>query len=340
MNSKKIVLDTLNMCNHGRAPRDLWTLPWATKRYPSEIADIQRRFPSDLVTAPGFLKKAPKTVGNPYEPGTYVDEWGCTFENVQAGVIGEVKRPQVLGEEWEDADLVRFPTELLSIDRDEINRFCRENRDMFILCGARPRPFEQLQFIRGTANLYMDLMDPCDGILKFLERMHAFYCELLELWAGTDVDALNMMDDWGSQQNLLIPPRVWREIFKPMYRDYIDIAHRAGKKMFMHSDGHTLEIYPELIELGLDAFNSQIFCIGVDNLAPFRGKITFWGEIDRQHLLPSGTPDDIRAAVAHIKETLWDNGGCIAQCEFGPGGKPQNVAAVFETWDALTKSGD
>jgi len=58
----------------------------------------------------------------------------------------------------------------------------------------------------------------------------------------------------------------------------------AGKKIFMHSDGHTLDIYPDMVELELDAFNSQIFCMGVQELAPFAGKITFWGEIDRQHV--------------------------------------------------------
>ena len=56
----------------------------------------------------------------------------------------------------------------------------------------------------------------------------------------------------------------------------------------MHSDGNTLLIYPKLIELGLDAFNSQIFCMGLDQLEQYRGKITFWGEIDRQYLLPFG----------------------------------------------------
>lgn len=121
-----------------------------------------------------------------------------------------------------------------------------------------------------------------------------------------------------------------------MYRDYIDIAHRAGKKMFMHSDGHTLAIYPDLIEIGLDAFNSQLFCIGVEKLERFKGQITFWGEIDRQYLLPKGTLKEIEEAVTLVKDTLWNQGGCIAQCEFGPSARPENVRKVYETWDRLT----
>lgn len=335
--SKKLVYDTLEMCNHSRAPRDIWTLRWADDHYPEEIAAMRHDFPNDIVTSPGFLREQGIANGDAYKKGTYIDEWGCEFINLSTGTIGEVKNPQIIDDDWQDAEKVHFPYEMLTVDAEKVNAFCRENDDKFVMCGCCPRPFEQLQFLRGTVELYMDLMDPCANMMKFIEKMHAFYCEQLEIWAKTDVDTLNFMDDWGSQTNLLIPPRIWREIFKPMYRDYIDIAHRAGKKAFMHSDGYTLEIYPDLVELGLDAFNSQIFCIGVDKLAEYRGKLTFWGEIDRQHLLPRGSLQDIDNAVALVKDTLWDNGGCIAQCEFGPGGNPHNVRRVFEVWDRLLK---
>ena len=103
----------------------------------------------------------------------------------------------------------------------------------------------------------------------------------------------------------------------------------------MHSDGYTLDIYPRMIELGLDAFNTQIFCMGLDKLEQFKGKITFWGEIDRQHLLPEGTTQDIEKAVKEVYSRLWCDGGCIAQCEFGAGAKPENVYAVYQTWASL-----
>jgi len=172
-------------------------------------------------------------------------------------------------------------------------------------------------------------------MLEFMERLHCFYCRVLEQWAETDVDALTFMDDWGSQRSLLIAPELWRTLFKPMYRDYIEIAHGAGKAAFMHSDGYILDILPDLVELGLDAVNSQLFCMGVENVAPFSGKITFWGEIDRQHILSSGTPRDAKKAVESVFRHLWNDGGCIAQCEFGPGGRPDTVEAVFAAWDKV-----
>lgn len=114
-----------------------------------------------------------------------------------------------------------------------------------------------------------------------------------------------------------------------MYKDYIDIAKKNGKKIFMHSDGYIIDIIPDLIKLGLDALNCQIFCMGAENPAKFKGKITFWGEIDRQHLLPYGSETDIENAVKSVYENFWQDGGCTSQCEFGIGAKPENVMAVY-----------
>jgi hypothetical protein len=67
----------------------------------------------------------------------------------------------------------------------------------------------------------------------------------------------------------------------------------------------------------------------------FKGKITFWGEIDRQRMLPDGSPEEIEKAVKLLHSLFYENGGIIAQCEFGPGAKPENVWKVFETWDNI-----
>lgn len=333
--SRQLVLDTLEFKNTGRAPRDLWVLPWASTRYGKELEEIRENYSGDFGGTHGFIPNPPKTYGDAYKIGTYIDEWGCKFENKQEGVIGEVKEPIVLGEDWEDADNVHIPYELLEINIEKINEYCKST-DLFVTCGACPRPFEQLQFIRGTAELYIDIALENEGMMEFIEKMHKFYCDLLTAWAKTDVDCLNIMDDWGSQRALLINPVSWRKIFKPLYKDYADIAHKHGKKLFMHSDGYILEIIPDLIEIGIDALNSQVFCMGIENLEQFKGKITFWGEIDRQNLLPNGSVEDIDNAVESVYNTLWNNGGCIAQCEFGPGANPRNVHEVYKKWDELT----
>lgn len=332
MTPRELVYRTLEFRNHtGEVPRQLWVLPYSEWNHGDWIVRIRREFPDDIVGAPGTCSQKTIESGDPYRKGRSRDAWGCMVTNIHEGVIGEVKDALVEDEEWQDVGNVHIPREWLSFDREAVKRFCK-NTDRFVGCGCCPRPFEQLQFIRRTENLYMDLVEIPEKMKKFMGEMHAFYCELLEEWAKTDVDCLNFMDDWGSQRSLLIHPDRWREIFKPMYRDYIEIAKRYHKKIFMHSDGYILDILPDLIGLGLDAVNSQIFCMGVENLSAFAGKITFWGEIDRQHLLVEAGPADIRSAVETVRQALWRQGGCIAQCEFGPGAKPENVYEVFRAW--------
>jgi len=338
MTSRELVYKTLDFENKGqRAPRHLWTLPWAENNHPEKLRAIINDYPADIIAASVPFKEKGISRGSPYEEGDFIDDWGCRFFNIQRGVHGEVRAPIVPPDDdgWDNTDMIHIPTEWLSFEIEDVNRFCAAT-DKFVLPGCLARPFEQLQFARGSERFFLDLALRPQGLFKFIKKMHQFYCELLEKWAATKVDALYMMDDWGTQRGLLIHPDTWVEIFKPLYKDYIDIAHRAGKKMFMHSDGHTLAIYPHLIELGLDAFNSQIFCMGIDSLAQYRGKITFWGEIDRQYLLTEGSPGEIDEAIKSIHEKLWQNGGCIAQCEFGAGVRPENVRQVFKSWDSVT----
>jgi uroporphyrinogen decarboxylase len=325
---RELVRQTLEFRSPPRLPRQLWVLPWATSRYPEELERIEQEFPQDITTIPFLCSEPVPGGGNAHAVGTFVDAWGCTFENLQEGIIGQVKEAQL--SDWSEAADLRFPAERLEFDEEAVREFCRAT-DQFVLAGTCPRPFERLQFLRGSEELYLDLNRPPRQLLEFLERLHAFYKEELTLWAQTKVDALTFMDDWGSQRALLVAPELWRDLFKPLYADYISIAHDHGKYAFMHSDGWITEIIPDLIEIGLDAVNGQLFCMGVEELGSrFAGDITFWGEMDRQQLLPRATTHEIGEAASRMRAALHREGGLIAQCEFGPGARPENVYAFFK----------
>lgn len=335
MKSRELVRSTLEFSNTTRVPRQLWVLPWARMYEGDKLREIQQAYPDDIIwDMPVPYATPPKTTGDIYEEGLYIDEWGCQFTNIHRGIIGEVKVPVITGEEWEDAEDVRFPEEMLTVDIGRVNEYCR-NTDKFIVQTDFARVFERLQFLRGTENLLMDIALENEGMLRFIRKLHDFNCRLMERWGTSEVDALFMMDDWGSQNSLLINPKAWVKIFKPLYAEYCAIARKHKKKIFMHSDGNTLAILPHLIEISVDAVNLQIFCIGLENLHEFKRKITFWGEMDRQWLLPHGTTGEIQQAVRDVHRILWDKGGCVAQCEFGPGAKPENVREMFRTWESL-----
>jgi hypothetical protein len=250
----------------------------------------------------------------------------------EAGVIGEVKEPALA--DWSALAHFQPPWHLVrGRDLSHANRCCAKS-DQFMLSDVTARPFERLQFLRGTQNLYYDIGYGVPELRVLLEMVHEFYLEDIRGWCASDVDGIFFMDDWGTNTTLLIRPEMWREVFKPLYREYCEIIHAAGKFAFFHSDGHTQDIFGDLIEVGMDAINSQLFTMDIEELARlYKGKVTFWGEMDRQQVLPFGTPEEVRAAVHRVRRALDDGrGGLIAQCEWGKDNPRENIETVFREW--------
>lgn len=332
MTPRERVIRTLEFDHPDRAPRDLWALPGVGMLRKGELDAVVAKYPGDFAGARGRYGASSLAKGTAGEVGTYTDEWGCEWTVAEVGVVGEVKNPPLA--DWSRLEGWSPPWELLdNADLREVNASCKET-DRFVKVGTHVRPFERMQFLRGTENLFVDILTQSDEFMQMRKLVHEFNVRDIEMWAKTDVDAVGFMDDWGTQNTLLISPELWRLIFKPMYKDYCDILKRHGKYIFFHSDGHIADIYPDLIEIGMNAVNSQLFCMNIEELGRrHKGKVTFWGEICRQFILPFGTVDEVREAVRRVRRALDDgSGGVIAECEWGVRDPRENIEAVFETW--------
>jgi len=327
LTSRERVIRTLRFEGVDRPARDIWTLPAAFFGREEELQALFDQYPSDFGSS-GYREPVDETPL--YFPGEWTDPWGSRWINIQAGMIGEVKYPAI--DDWSKLAHWQPPYELLGVGFEDVNRTVAQS-DKFTMIGC-PRPFERLQFVRGSQNAYMDLAWGVPEVFTLLDMIHDYYMQHLRYIVETDVDGMMFMDDWGSKHTLLISPKMWVEYFKPMYKDYCDMAKAHGKLVLMHSDGHIMDIYEHLIEIGVDAINSQLFTMPIEEIGQrFKGRITFWGELDRQHVLPFGTPDDVRAAVERVKRALWDpRGGVIGQAEFNKGYPMKNIRAFFEAW--------
>jgi hypothetical protein len=315
MTSKERVLATLNFSHPDRAPRDLWALPYVTLFRRTELDATLDRFPIDFDRPELSPGADDRDLGKLSTAGKYVDEWGSVWHLAEPGVVGEVKEPIIA--DWSRLVTFHPPWEFIrSRDWDYVNRLCART-DKFTLSGVCARLFERLQFLRGSENLYIDLAYGTAEVRTLINMVHEYYLEDVANWARTDVDAVFLMDDWGSNISLLISPEMWRSLFKPLYREYCDIIHGADKYVFFHSDGNIESIFGDFVEIGVDAINSQLFCMDIERLGRlYRGKITFWGEIDRQRVLPTGPPEIVREAVLRVRRALDDgSGGVVAQCE-------------------------
>lgn len=322
----------LTFAGPDRVPRDLWALPYISLFREDELDELCQDFPMDIQPSqlsPGWSDSVVKATA---QPGRYTDDWGSVWYVGEPGIIGEVKEPALAN--WSDLETFKLPWDLIhKRDLSYVNQLCDES-DRFMLSDVTARPFERLQFLRGTENLFIDIAYGTAEVRTLLEMVHEFYLEDIRAWCESNVDAIFFMDDWGTNHSLLINPKTWRELFKPLYKEYCDLIHAAGKFAFFHTDGNTESIYGDLIEVGIDAINSQLFCMDIEELArKYKGKVTFWGEIDRQHALPFGTPEQVQEAVMRVRRAFDDgSGGVIAQCEWGKDNSHENVRTVFETW--------
>ncbi|RJP35524.1 MAG: methyltransferase [Candidatus Omnitrophota bacterium] len=332
MKSRERVIRALDFTGPDRAPRDLWRLPGMDWYRADEVRDVTARFPLDIASPPFHYGKGDRERGEYSRVGEYSDEWGCVWKVAQNGVIGEVVSPPLA--DWASLATFQPPFEVLNhADLTDVNRFC-EQSGQFVLAGTNVKPFERMQALRGVQNLFLDFGYGARELDRLREMVHDYFCREIELWANTTVDGVCFLDDWGTQTSLLISPTLFREFFKPLYAEYAAILRRAQKRVFMHSDGFIEPILPDLIEIGVDALNSQLFCMNIENLAnKYKGKITFWGELDRQHILPFGTINDVKKAVRRIRAALDDGaGGVIAQFEWGLDVPQENAIAAYEAW--------
>jgi len=328
MNSKERVMRTLNFESPDRIPIDLWYLPATRIKYGEQFDHLLKKYPIDFA-APDY--RDPTLSERHFLKGSYTDIWGVGWENLQNGIHPEAKH-------WPVADyttLSRYkpPFETINNGWENVSSSIKEKNDRFLIAQVG-NPFERMQFLRGTENLFMDLYELNDDVYRLRDMIFEYYIRKVKKWVEYGIDAIAVFDDWGSQTSLLISPETWRKFFRPAYKEIIDIGIQHNKFIFFHSDGYILPLYDDFINLGVNAINSQLWCMGVENIAEkYAGKITFWGEISRQDTLPFGKPVDIQKAAQHMKQHLWQNGGMIGQGEAGHDVSLENIEALLTCWN-------
>ncbi len=134
---------------------------------------------------------------------------------------------------------------------------------------------------------------------------------------GENVDIIKIGDDLGSQEGLLISPRMYRQVLKPIHADYISfIKERTRAKVFFHTDGDVFDLIDDFVEIGVDILNPIQTSAGrMANLAELKRRygsnMVFCGAVDTQRILPHGTPEEVRQEVRRVIGLLGASGGYL-----------------------------
>ena len=155
---------------------------------------------------------------------------------------------------------------------------------------------------------------------------------------GDNVDLIKIGDDLGTSESLLISPRMYRKLLKPIHADYIAfIKERTKAKVFFHTDGDVSSLIDDFIEIGVDVLNPIQTSAGkMADLASLKqrygDKLTFCGAVDTTKVLPLGTPEEVRAEVRRVIEQLAPGGGFILASvhTIQKNVPPENIVAMVE----------
>ncbi|MBT3342750.1 MAG: hypothetical protein HN404_07095 [Gemmatimonadetes bacterium] len=193
-------------------------------------------------------------------------------------------------------------------------------------------PSEWMMMLMTEKETCHDLMNrSVEASIQCLEQLHEAVGDTCFAWGIA-------ADDSGTQRGEFIHPDLWAEMIKPHYAKLCEWIHDHTEwKTFLHCCGSIYHLIPHMIEAGVDILNpvqTSAANMEAERLkAEFDGKIVFWGGgCDTQHVLPTGTPDEIRE---HVKERLAifaPGGGYVFNQvhNIQPNIPPENIIAMLD----------
>lgn len=222
----------------------------------------------------------------------------------------------------------------------EIARDLYENTDYGLVVFGPASFFEFAWYLRGFENYMMDMVLNeafLDKLLDILLEQHLAYWEAHLKHIGQYVQVVQVADDLGHQGGPMMSLELYDRFVHPRHREVISfIKARTDAKVFQHSCGAVRQFLPRLIENGIDILNPvQVTAQGMDPgelKAEFGDRLSFWGGIDTQHILPNGTPDEVAAETRRIIGILGESGGYVVNTvhNIQADVPPENILALFQ----------
>jgi uroporphyrinogen decarboxylase len=158
--------------------------------------------------------------------------------------------------------------------------------------------FERAWTMRGMENLMIDFFDDPDFVHELLSAIADYNLAQIGKALTYDIDAVYFGDDWGQQSGLIMGYPRWKEFIAPQLERMYGMVKAAGKFQFIHSCGDVDELFPDLINLGLDCFNpfqpEVMDTLGL--MKQYQGRLSFWGGLSTQRTLPNGSVQEVIAA--------------------------------------------
>jgi len=270
----------------------------------------------------------------PERPGYFLDDFGVTWNRNGADKDIGVVEKFIVGDP--ETSVYTFPKVDLKRFRADLEWIIANREDRFVTASFGFTMFERAWSLMGMENLLMYMIDCPEAVEAFLDRICDFFLELVDIALEYDVDCVHFGDDWGQQRGLIMGPAYWRRFIKPrMARLYARIKAK-GKFVSQHSCGDCRDIFPDLVEIGLDmyqTFQPEIYPVA-EMKKSYGDHISFWGGVSTQRCLPYRSPAEVQKEIVQIMKIAGKNGGLvIAPTHAVPQDVPvENILAMLEVF--------
>jgi uroporphyrinogen decarboxylase len=209
-----------------------------------------------------YLKGSPEADRTPKPDGTWVDEYGFTRQFT--GTYGEMVYHPLM-EAKTPKDIMDFKLfDAYAPERVEGLRekalYLYHDTDYAVgAVGITGGIYETACWMRGYDKFPMDCMVEKEMARAMIEKLSNYHVELLDAVLAQVGDCIHMIeltDDLASQNNLLVPPRVYRELIQPAYKKELDfVKSKTNAKLFSHCCGTVVKAAPLLMGAGIDVEN-------------------------------------------------------------------------------------
>jgi uroporphyrinogen decarboxylase len=333
MTPRQRVLDSLEHRQPDRTPYHLTFTAPAREAMKSFYGDPD--FEASLGNCLAVLRTRLPERELPGRPGVWEDEFGVQWDRRVDPDIGTVCNrritPETLGG-------YRFPDPRAPKRFARFPEALREKGERFALATLAFTLFERAWTLAGMEELLAAMVIDKGFAHSLFDRILEYDLQVVRQALRFEVDGVRFGDDWGGQRGLLMGPGLWREFIKPRVAQLYGLVKAAGKRVFIHSCGKVEELFPELIQLGVDVFNPfQPEVMDVEAMKRrYGGSLTFFGGISTQRTLPYGTVAEVKQEVRRLLDRVGRQGGYIAAPahDVPKDARPENVAAMIEVLGA------
>jgi uroporphyrinogen decarboxylase len=242
--------------------------------------------------------------------GRFEDEFGVVWHKSPGDDVG-IPVNQVVIEP--KADLCKVPDPADPVRWIGYERLAATAGDRYILACFSSPLFQRAWFLRGMADLLMDMAADEGFVHALLDKLMKFSIGIVREVAKRKADGIFFYDDYGQQKGLLFSPAMFRRYFAPRLERIVREARALGMDVFLHSCGDVSSVLEDICAAGVQVFNPfQPEVMDVAKVArQFTGRLGFYGGISTQHTLPHGSPADVRAEVRRMIALFKDTGGYI-----------------------------